>query len=52
VDYRHLSPIIVKGKFSVPIIDEFLDEYKLVGLAPAAVDGCESGACFCARQEG
>jgi hypothetical protein len=26
VDYRHLNAITVKGKFPVPIIDEFLDE--------------------------
>lgn len=26
VDYRHLNAITVKGKFSVPVIDEFLDE--------------------------
>jgi hypothetical protein len=26
VDYRHLNVITVKGKFSVPIIDELLDE--------------------------
>jgi hypothetical protein len=26
VDYRHLNAITVKGKYPVPIIDEFLDE--------------------------
>lgn len=26
VDYRHLNAITVKGKYPVPVIDEFLDE--------------------------
>jgi hypothetical protein len=26
VDYRHLNAITVKGKYPIPIIDEFLDE--------------------------
>jgi hypothetical protein len=26
VDYRHLNAITMKGKYPVPIIDEFLDE--------------------------
>jgi hypothetical protein len=26
VDYRHLNAITMKGKYQVPIIDEFLDE--------------------------
>jgi hypothetical protein len=26
IDYRHLNAITLKGKYPVPIIDEFLDE--------------------------
>jgi hypothetical protein len=29
VDYRFLNAITIKGKFHVPIIDEFLDELSL-----------------------
>jgi hypothetical protein len=28
VDYRHLNAITIKGKYHVPLIDEFLDELK------------------------